>query len=334
MTNNIIGRREFIQSTAKVIAATALASSIGLPRALGAPAPVILITGTSSGFGFRMALTFARAGYKTYASMRNIAAGNQESAQRLLEAARHEGLFLEVIELDVTATEQAKGVVDEIIRREGRIDILINNAGAFVFTPIEIVPRDLWDFQMRTNVYGPMELVGLVMPHMRAQRVGLIIQVSSRVGSFVIPGISLYATSKFALEAASEAAHYEATHQGIDFAIIQPGAFNTEVNRNARKIFASITWPLLLKERPAGESHYRDFLQTLDGNFSGQPPRDPQEVANLALRIAGTPRSERVLRYAVGDAWEIDPLRNRNQQIANFQRQAMQDAGFSHLYRP
>ncbi|MBN8541886.1 MAG: SDR family NAD(P)-dependent oxidoreductase [Deltaproteobacteria bacterium] len=298
---------------------------------------VVLITGTSSGFGEQMALRFARAGDRVYAGQRNLlnAAGTERpEARRLRDLARSENLFLEILSLDVCRDTDRSAAVAEVLKREGRIDILINNVGIIAFTAIETAPTALWRLQMETNVFGPMDLASRVLPAMRAQGSGLIITVSSRVGRITMPGIGLYAASKFALEAAVEAAHYENTPQGISFAMIQPGAFGTRVNANAVQLYRDFTLPLLLRERPEGELHHRQFLAILERNFSSTPARDPAEVAELALQIARLPRSARVLRYPVGDAWERDSLERLNQTLAPFQKTAVEEAGYADWYGP
>jgi NAD(P)-dependent dehydrogenase (short-subunit alcohol dehydrogenase family) len=168
---------------------------------------------------------------------------------------------------------------------------------------------------------------------MRERGSGLVIAVSSRVGRVIIPGLGLYCTSKFALETAMESMHYESTPQGIDFAILQPSAFDTDVNRNARRIYASLTRPAIEAQSPQGAAYHRAFLETLDRNFSGQPSRDPQEVAELALGMALTPRDQRVLRYPVGDERELGPVRTLNGQVASLQEGALRDSGYGNLYR-
>jgi len=317
-------RRTFIKNTGKL-----MATGIVMPKSIlaqinnSSEGKVVLITGTSSGFGYHMALTFARAGHNTYASMRNIKTKNKNVADQFLEIQKKEKLNLNLIELDVTKSKQCKEVIDHIISKENKIDILINNAGIFAYCPMEIVPKELWELQMRTNVFGPMELAGLVLPHMRENKSGLIIQVSSRVGRVVIPGISLYCSSKFALETATEGAHYEATSQGIDFAIIQPTAYKTKVNPNARKLYSEFTRPLIEVQRPQGTKFHEDFLNILNNDFSGIPTRNPQEIADLALKISQTPRDIRKLRYPMGDSWEVNPLKEINSQISNMQKSAL-----------
>lgn len=329
-----MNRKEFLALSAKAIACSHLISMTTSSEANGfhGNLPVALITGTSSGFGRIMALTLARAGYKTYASMRGVEGSNTASANDLRTTAARENLMLEVIELDVTSTEQAKEVVDTIIRNDARIDILINNAGIFLYTPMELVTRTMWELQMRTNVFGPMELAGLVLPHMRYRKAGIIINVSSFVGRATVPGIGLYAASKFTLEAATEVLHYECKPDGVDVAIIEPTAFDTDVNRNAKRIYRDVSSPSIREERTWGAEHHQGFLDQLDRNFSGQPTRDPQEVANLALRIARLPRSERVLRYPIGDQ-DTAILREVNTFTKGVQRNVLRNSGYGHLFR-
>lgn len=333
-----LSRKEFILNSGQAL----LAGAVGLnplsrlfAQSSGENSGrTVLITGTSTGFGHQMARVFAQAGYITYASMREPEGRNAARAQALKQFAREQRADLRVLELDVTRVDHARRAVNTIVNEQGRIDVLINNAGIFCYSPMEVVPRALWELQMSTNVYGPMELTSLVLPEMRKQGGGLVVQVSSRVGRVLIPGISLYSSSKFTLEAATEAAHYESTPQNIDFAIIQPTAYGTDVNRNARRIYESFTRPLIDQERPRSKQFHQDFLNKLNRDFSGNPTRNPREVADLALRIAQMPRSQRVLRYPIGDEWETGPLREINSFMANIQRNALRDSGYSHLYRP
>ncbi len=337
-----LNRRAFFEksalSTADLAAKAGVVSLLhagSLPqRASSDPAnQVVVITGAGSGFGYRMALTFARSGYRTYATLRETRGRNRQKADGLRNVARSESLSLFVEELDVIDPRSAKGALDRIVEREGRVDVLVNNAGVLVYAPLEVVPRDVWDLQMATNVYGPLELSGLVLPIMRRQGSGLVINMSSRVGRVTIPGIGLYATSKFALETAVETKHYESTPQGIDFALIQPTAFDTDINRNARRIYETFSLPRFNSERPEGVDFHREFLERLDGNFSGNPTRNPQEVADLALRIVETPRAERVLRYPIGDEGELSSVRDLNSVHRSVQRTALRDSGYGDLYR-
>lgn len=329
-----MNRKEFVSKSARAVITGLLATNTlgaGLRAAVFAQ-PVALITGCSSDMGRQMAMTFARAGYKTYASMRATKGRNANSARDLSEWAGVNKVAMEAIELDITSPTQVQSVVDTIIAKESRIDVLINNAGVLLYSPMEIVTRDMWAFQMNTNVFGPMGLTGLVVPHMRYRSSGLVIQVSSFVGRAVIPGISLYASSKFALEAASEALHYETKPDGIDIAIVQPTPFDTNINRNARKYFRELSLPSIERERRWGSEHQKNFLDQLDRNFAGQPTRSPQEVADLALSIALSRREERLLRYPVGD-FDTQILREINRFTSGIQQQVLTNSGYGQLFR-
>jgi NAD(P)-dependent dehydrogenase (short-subunit alcohol dehydrogenase family) len=327
-------RRQFLEvSTGAALLSAAYSSTRAFGQQEQSNKEVVLITGTSSGFGRSMALTFARAGYSVIATMREPDQRNLKNKLFLLELARAEGLLLRVEELDVNSQAQTAALLDGIKNRENRIDILVNNAGIIVYTPTEIAPPSLWTYQMQTNLYAPLNLTRMVLPFMRDRGKGLVIMISSRVGRVVVPGLGLYCASKFALETATEAMHYETTPQGIDFAILQPSAFDTDVNRNARRIYSSFSRPILERESPRGTEFYSNFLNRLDRNFAGQPTRPPQELATLALQIANLSSRERTLRYPIGDSWEIDPVRTLNRQVSAMQEAALRSGGYGDLWR-
>ena len=150
-------RRNFLEvSTGAALLSAAYTSTSSFAQQEQRGKDVVVITGTSSGFGRSMALTFARAGYTVIATMRDPDQRNLKNKLFLLETARLEGLLLRVEELDVTNPAQTQALVDGIKRRENRIDILVNNAGIIVFTPTDITPPSLWDYQMQTNLYAPL----------------------------------------------------------------------------------------------------------------------------------------------------------------------------------
>ena len=326
-------RRDFIERTATVSALTA--ASIAFPYRLFAQprSEVVVITGSGSGFGKQMALTFARSVYRVLATMRDIVGRKQAAAEELRQTARREGLLLFVEQLDVTNDNECRDVISRIWSTTGRIDIFVNNAGVLVYTPTEIAPAALWQYQMNTNLHGPMNLVGFVQPLMRQSNKGLFIQISSRVGRAIIPGLGLYCTSKMAFESASEALYYEATPQNIDVAIIQLSAYASDINRNAGRIYNQITRPLLSQLRPTSAQYYEDFLNKLERDFSGNPQRNPQEVADLALNIARTPSQNRFLRYTVGDESELDAVDEINRFLSDKREAVLSDSGYRELYR-
>lgn len=323
-------RRSFIGKSA----VSGLAASLALPQSgLAAPEErVVVITGAGSGFGFRMAETYARNGFRVVATLRDGDERNQEK-KRALESLTNSGLNVIVDELDVLDTESHKSFIEELVVREKHIDIWVNNAGILPFCPIETTPPKLWELVMGTNVIGPMNLASEVLPYMRERRSGLLIQISSRVGRVTLPGLGVYSTSKFALETATETFHYEAKNSDVDFAIIQPSAFDTDINRNAVALFQNVTLPLLTEQKPQAGAYYREFLEELVNGFSHQPTRNPQEVADKALEIALADRNERNLRYPVGDFSELQDVQNMNEFTSHIQRSALNMSGKGDWYR-
>jgi NAD(P)-dependent dehydrogenase (short-subunit alcohol dehydrogenase family) len=173
----------------------------------------ILITGCSTGFGKATALLFAARGWNVIATMRNPEAGGE------LAALDH----VLVTRLDVQDPASIAAAVAEAIARFGRIDVLVNNAGFGLFGIFEATAPDKVLEQFEVNVFGLMDMIRAVLPHMRANRSGVIINVSSGAGVFTLPMISLYCASKFALEGFSEALSYELSSLGVSVKIIEPG---------------------------------------------------------------------------------------------------------------
>ena len=159
---------------------------------------VALITGCSSGFGYLTALKFARNGIITFASVRDL---NSEGTVQLKKVADEEKLPLDIIQIDVTNDESVKKGVEYIIQKNKRIDVLVNNAGVGYYGPVEEFSIEEIQSQYNINVLGVVRTVKEVMPWMRKQKNGLIINVSSVAGLVTFPLYGLYSSSKYALEA-------------------------------------------------------------------------------------------------------------------------------------
>ncbi len=178
---------------------------------------VILVTGASAGIGREAAILLAREGHAVYAGARRL--------DRLEELTEH---GITPVEMDVTHSDDNERAVSRIIEEEGRIDVLINNAGFGLYGPVEEIPLDDARYQFEVNLFGLAHLTQLVLPHMRPQRSGRIINVSSVVGKIFVPLGAWYVATKHALEGWSDCLRLEAAPFNIHVALVEPGAIRTE----------------------------------------------------------------------------------------------------------
>src|SRR5262245_51387456 len=187
----------------------------------------VLITGSSSGFGQLTALTLARRGDQVFATLRDL---DSPGAKLLREAAASEQLPLTVHRLDVTDPASVQAAVEAV----GRVDVLVNNAGFGYRGPIDaLTDQELRD-QFDTNVIGVARMVRAVVPGMREQGSGTIVNLSSVVGTVTIPFDGAYSASKHALEAISKAMRFELAPYGIKVFVVAPGVFATSFGSNPK----------------------------------------------------------------------------------------------------
>ena len=232
----------------------------------------ILITGSNSGFGLLSALTLARQGHTVVATMRDLAKSDD-----LVTAAADEGLEIETRVLDVNDPAS----VDSALADAASLDVLVNNAGFEVRSPIEQLTDELMYAQLETNVMGPLRTMRAVLGPWRERGSGVIVNVSSIAGRVGTPYAGAYAASKYALEAMSESLHFEMSAFGIRVHLIEPGRFDTGFG-------AKIIQPDAFAGSIHEERHdaFRAALSSLD---SGGPRADPQEVADAIARAATDP---------------------------------------------
>ena len=178
---------------------------------------VVIITGASRGFGELIAKKFQKENFQVIATMRNI---NSSPSLKKLEN-------LDIKKLDVTVKSDIKNVVDYTVEKYGRIDILINNAGYGAFGFLEEASDDEIRNQFNVNYFGLIDCIKGVLPQMRKQKDGVIVNISSIAGRFGLPFTSLYNSSKFAVEGLTECLHYELSLFGIDIKTVAPGSFRT-----------------------------------------------------------------------------------------------------------
>lgn len=250
---------------------------------------VVLITGTNSGFGWLTVKSLAALGHKVYATMRDIQGRNAGKAAEL------QGLE-NITVLDVSLTDEAsiRTGVETVLEREGRIDVLVNNAGIAISGVAESLSMGDVQETFDVNVFAPLRFMKAVLPAMRKQADGLIINVSSGFGRFSAPFSSVYGASKFGLEGLSEGMHYELRPLGVDVAILQPGAFPTEMNQKYRPgSDASVNEGYgAIAEVPA------KMFAAIGQIFETLKP-EPQLVADAVVNLIATPKGQRPLRTVV-----------------------------------
>ena len=252
---------------------------------------VAVVTGSSSGIGFETSLLLARKGFYTYATMRNL-----NKSQQINDVAEKENLPLKVLQLDVTDDKSVKVAINQIRDESSRIDVLVNNAGYDVMGAVEDLSIDEFKSQFETNFFGVIRVTKEVIPIMRNQGSGNIINVSSVGGRIGIPLNTAYISSKFALEGLSESMRYELDQFGIDVILIEPGVVKTNffenadvvnintTNNNKTSLYSQLTQKL-----------FEGFEPMLKSDSSSSLPSDVAEVIYQTIES-----SNRQVRYLVG----------------------------------
>ncbi|MEZ5751693.1 MAG: SDR family oxidoreductase [Paracoccaceae bacterium] len=239
----------------------------------------ILITGASSGIGKSTALRFQSEGWNVIATMRDPAAGADLAA---LDNAL-------VTRLDVTDSASIAAAVAAGVTRFGRIDVLLNNAGYGAYGPLEAFSTDRIRRQFDTNVIGLLEVTKSVLPHMRANRSGTIVNISSIGGQITFPLGTLYHGTKFAVEGLSEALHYELEPLGIRVRIVQPGMIRTD--------FGGRSFDFAMDEGLSDYALTAQAMGRLFGKLAANPSA-PEVVADVIWQAANDPGDR--LRFRAG----------------------------------
>src|SRR5919109_2825516 len=181
-----------------------------------------IVTGGSSGIGLDTSVTLARNGFLTYATIRNL-----DKSSIVKVAAEKERLPIKIVQLDVTHYQSVNNAIQTIVSETGRIDVLVNNAGYGLIGAFEDLSIDEIKNLYETNLFGLIRVTQAVLPIMREQKSGIIINVSSGAGLFGYPGGSAYVSTKFAVEGLSESISYELDQFGIKVVLIEPGFIKT-----------------------------------------------------------------------------------------------------------
>ena len=240
---------------------------------------VVLITGCSTGIGLHASIAFGRNGDTVVATMRNTA-----KADALRKAAADAGIEVEVLALDVTDDASARSAVNEVLAQHGRIDVLVNNAGVGLSGAIEDFPEEQARASLETNFWGPVRMIRLVLPTMRAQGNGVIVNISSITGRLPsFPCYGFYAAGKHALGAMSESLAAEVAPFGIRVLCVEPGYYLTNLTDTVDTLDAQLD-----PSSPYADlSHFMlDF--TKDALVNGG---DPADVAAAVVTAVADDRS-------------------------------------------
>ena len=278
----------------------------------------ILITGASTGFGRETAVTLIRAGHRVFASMRNTHGKNRGHADVL------RALGAEIVELDVTSTESVEQAVATVVAEAGRIDVVVNNAGVATAGVSEAFTAEQAIALFDVNVIGLHRVTRAVLPTLRRQQDGLIINIGSVVGRVTFPFFGLYGARKFAVEALTDSYRYEVSQLGVDIALVQPSAYPTQ-------FWGGVTQPVdtarVSEYGEVGEIPGAMFQQFMTV-FSGTDAPNPQDVALAVASLIATPKGQRAARTVVGDSYGSDTV---NEATAPVQAQLVDALGLSRL---
>jgi NAD(P)-dependent dehydrogenase (short-subunit alcohol dehydrogenase family) len=255
---------------------------------------VWFITGTSSGFGRSLAEEALRRGDKVVATARD-----PKSLQDLVSIAPDR---VHALRLDVTKKEQSQTAIDEAIKQFGRIDVLVNNAGFSIVGAVEETSEEDLRATMETMFFGPAALMNAVLPQLRRQGSGTIVQISSVGGLITAPGFGPYCAAKHALEALSEALAAEVAPFGIRVLIVEPGAFRTQLFGSAFRVMP----PMDIYEGTVGPT--RNYTATSGGAQPGDPAKAARAIADAVA--AGAPN----LRLPLG-ADAVNSIRGKLDRV-------------------
>ena len=277
---------------------------------------IVVVTGSSTGIGFETSLLLARNGFYTYATMRD-----RLKADKIEKIANKENLPLEVLSMDVDNDDSVRNAIHKIIDEKKKIDIFVNNAGYGLFGALEDISIEEIKKQFETNLFGAIRTIKEILPTMRKQKNGIIINVSSIAGVVGIPAECIYVSTKFALEGLTESISYELQPYGIKVVLVEPGVINTNFVPNIKfpkPIDNKLQQPLLKEEeekkpkvnysnndiKKKNSSHYSNTIDIFLSHYYPAMKNAllPKEVATVILEAIknASNSSECLFRYLVG----------------------------------
>ncbi|CAE6840909.1 SDR family oxidoreductase [Paraburkholderia haematera] len=257
---------------------------------------VILVTGAGTGIGKLTAQSLAEAGHIVYATMRDVEGRNKPRADEMRALASAKDIPLHPLELDVLSQESADAAAATIVREQGRLDVVMQNAGHLVVGPTEAFTPEEMVKVFDTNLFGAQRVNRAVLPYLRQQEAGLMVWISSTTtkGGFP-PFLGPYGAAKAAMDSLAVTLAYEIARFGIETSIVVPGAFTRGTAH-----FPSAGQPADA-ERAAAYARYDGVMDQIGERLSELTPddADPQAVADEIVRIVALPSGERPMRSVI-----------------------------------
>ena len=273
---------------------------------------VAVVTGSSSGIGYETSIALARSGILTYATMRNL-----QKATNLESIRDKEMLPLKIQQLDVTDDVSVNKAIQAIVSESGRIDVMVNNAGYGLVGAFEDLSMDEIRSQFETNFFGVVRVIQSVLPIMRKQKFGILVNISSGAGRFGYPSGSAYVSTKFALEGLCESIAYELDQFGIKVILVEPGVIRTNFDSGM----------VMAKKSQNTTSPYFNMTKKMDTVFrqllrNSSPPSLVADVVSQAVK-SENPN----LRYLAGkdvEQWADQKKKMSDSEFFNMMKQSFQ----------
>ncbi len=279
---------------------------------------IILITGASTGFGHDTALSLIGEGYKVFASMRDPLGKNSVHAQKLTAAGAY------VVELDVINEQSIEQAIQIVKDQAGHIDVLINNAGIASAGVTEAFSTEQMVALFDVNVFGVHRVIRSVLPMMRENKKGLIINVGSILGRVTFPFFGIYGASKYAVEALTDSLRYEVSQFGVDVALVQPSAYPTDMYGSAQQ---PLNTDCVESYGDVGEIPGAMFSSFMSMFEAADAPK-LHDIAEAIVELIKTPDGQRPARTVVGNSFGSEAI---NAAVAPIQNTVMQTLGLGHL---
>ena len=279
---------------------------------------IAVVTGSSTGIGFETSLLLARNGFYTYATMRDT-----HKSDNIEKIAKNENLPLKVLSMDVDNDDSVRNAIQRILDEKEKVDILVNNAGYGLFGALEDMSLNEIKRQFDTNLFGAMRTIKEILPTMRKQKNGIIINITSIAGVVGIPAECAYVSSKFALEGLSESISYELQPFGIKVILVEPGVINTnfipnikfpnsneddnkhQTSSNKKEEESKVKY---YSNNDIKQKNYSHYSNTIDAFLSHYYPAMknaplPKEVATVILEAIknASDSSDYLFRYVIGE---------------------------------